>query len=225
MKVYTYFSPVPEIKDDGLLKEWAKSWQKHGWETVILGEIDAKRADPYMYDRFNKSPLLLTRNPREYTRAAMLRWIPMTQLSEPALHVDIDVMCNGLKPEDIIIHDPLPTFLAGSTCPCAVAANPRGWKLFCAMLELAPFLPNFHAEELAADSCDQWAMHIARQLMPECFFIQPRWANGFDEDPLICSLYNEDAGWEHAKTIHFPNRLTPQPRVETVRRVLGELQK
>lgn len=225
MKCYTYFNHVPEIKDDGLLGEWEKSWRKHGWETVILGERDAKAADPEMYARFNKSPLLLTRNPREYTRAAMLRWIPMTRLNEPALHVDIDVMCNGLKPEDIIIHDPLPTFLAGSTCPCAVAANPRGWKLFCAILEIAPFLPNFSAEELAADSCDQWAMHIARLMMPGCFFIQNGLPNGVIQDEIIplCALYNEDKDWQSAPCVHFPNRLTKQPRVNTVREVMGKL--
>jgi hypothetical protein len=205
LKVYSYYNHVPEINDGDMIPIWEASWRKHGWDVVVLTEADAKRADPLMYDRINRSPLLETRNPREYTRAAMLRWIPMTQTGDPSIHVDIDVLCNGLRPEQIEIKPDRPTFLAGSTCPCAVAATQRGWKLFAAWLECSPYVPRFSAEALAADSCDQYATSI----MPDEFFhIQPG---------IPCKLYTEQAGWETAPMIHFPNRLTAYPRSKTIR--------
>lgn len=132
----------------------------------------------------------------------------MTKVTEPCLHVDWDVMCNGLKPEQLIIHDPVPTFLAGSTCPCAIAASPRGWKLFAYALELAPYMPRFSAAELLKDSCDQYAASI---FPPEFYFIQPG---------MPCKLYKEDAGWETAPMIHFATRLTQLPRSKTVRQYI-----
>jgi hypothetical protein len=205
VKAYTYYSHIQCLHDPELIAIWERSWRKHGWDTVILTEADAKASDPLMFDRFKNSPLLATRNPPEYTLAAMLRWIPMTRVTEHAIHLDWDVMCNGLRPEDVVIHDPVPTFMAGSTCPCAVAASPRGWKLFAAWLEAAPFMPAFSASALAADSCDQYAT----SLMPgDLCFVQ-------QDTP--CRLYKEQAGWESAPMIHFPNRLTPYPRSAAIK--------
>lgn len=208
MKVYTYFAHVPECQDDALISLWEKSWRKFGWEPIILNTNDAVAADRDMYERFRNSPLLKTRNPALYTLAAMLRWVAMTKVTEPCLHVDWDVFCNGLKPEQITIHDTLPTFLAGSTCPCAIAASPRGWKFLAAWLDFAPFAPNFSAGALMNDSCDQYAT----ALMPESlYFIQPE---------LLCKLVYEQEGWETAPMIHFPNRLTPYPRSKTITEIL-----
>lgn len=207
MKVYTYYNYVDCLKDPELISLWEKSWKRDGWEPVILTEEDAKNADPEMYARFNRSPLLESRNPPEYTRAAMLRWIPMTRVTEPCLHVDWDVFCNGLRPEQLVIHDPVPTFLSASTCPCAVAASPRGWKLFAALLEFAPFIPRFDREALVADSCDQYATSISNA---EYYYIQP-W--------LVCALYLENQNWKDAPMVHFPNRITPYPRSETIKNI------
>lgn len=209
MKVYTYFAHVPEHADDALIPLWEKSWRKFGWETVILNTNDAVAADRAMYERFRISPLLKCRNPALYTLAAMLRWIPMTKVTEPCLHVDWDVMCNGLTPDQIVIHDPLPTFLQNSTCPCAIAANPRGWKLLAAWLEFAPFAPNFNAEALYQDSCDQYAAN----LMPETL--------RFIQQPPLCKFYQEDEGWETAPMVHFPNRITPSPRSAVAQKALA----
>lgn len=204
MQVYTYYNHIDCLHDPDLILLWEESWKKHGWGTVILNEADAQAANPAMYSRFCESPLLETRNPPQYALAAMLRWIPMTRVTEPALHVDWDVLCNGLKPQDLIIHDPVPTFLASSTCPCAVAASPRGWKLFAALLELAPFVPEFNREDLLNDSCDQYATSITN---PRYYYIQ-------DGKPCRCC---EEEDWRNAPMIHFPNRLTKYPRSKTIR--------
>jgi len=204
-KVFTYYQDIECLHDPDLIKIWEESWKKHGWEPVILTDKDAMDADPKMYARFCKSPLLATRNPPEYTLAAMLRWIPMTKVTEPCLHVDWDVLCNGLGKESVVMHDPVPTFLAGSTCPCAVAGTPKAWKLFAAWLEAAPFCPRFSADALAADSCDQYATSI----MPQEFF--------YIQQGLPCALYLEQENWRTSPMIHFPTRLTSYPRSATIK--------
>lgn len=213
MKVFTYYSHVDGLKDDDLLTIWKESWARYGWEPIILNEADARAADSAMFQRFQKSELLKScpGNPVQYTLSAMLRWVAMTAIKENALHVDWDVMCNGLKPSEITIHDPIPTFLAGSTCPCAVAASPRGWRMFAAALEMAPFMPRFNAQDLLKDSCDQYAASI---FPTEFAFVQPG---------TLCRLYQEQIGWQTAPMIHFPNRLTPYPRSATVRKVLASI--
>ena len=204
MKAVTYYNHIDCLHDPDLILLWEESWKKHGWETVILTEKDAQAADPEMYARFCKSPLLETRNPPEYAKAAMLRWVAQLGVNETCLHTDWDVLGNGLKPEDLVIHDPVPTFLASSTCPCAVAASPRGWKLFAHYLELAPFVPRFSREDLLNDSCDQYATSI---MPPAYYYIQ-------DGKPCRCC---EEEDWKNAPMIHFPNRLTPYPRSKTIR--------
>lgn len=204
MKVFTYYSPVPELKDPALINKWLKSWSRLGWDPVILSENDAKRADSAMYQRLNRSPLMEGPHAREYCRACVLRWIPMTAVKEPCLHVDWDVFCNGLRPEDLHVNGDYPILLSGTTCPCAVLATPKGWKLFAALLELAPYLPHFSREDLYANACDQYAVEISHRDYLVIDSSQP------------CAHYNETPGWETAPMIHFPNRLTPYPRSRTI---------
>jgi len=206
MKVFTYFSEVACLHDPDLIGLWKESWAKFGWKPVVLSAQDAVAADFELYERFLKSPLLLDQtNPPDYTLAAMLRWVPMTRVTEPCLHVDWDVLCNGFKPVHAVIHDPIPTFLSGNTCPCAVAAAPRGWRLLAAWLEAAPFSPRFSAQALASDSCDQYATSI----MPQEFF--------YLQQGVACACYQESENWRTAPMIHFPTRLTPYPRSATIR--------
>jgi hypothetical protein len=209
MKVTTFFAHVPECRDDDLIGMWEKSWQKGGWETKVFSTQDANDADHNMCGRFATSPLLEGPNPTLYKLACMMTWIPLTTVTEPTLHVDWDIMCNGLKPEQLIVHDPVPTFLASSLCPCAVVASPKGYRLMAHWLDFAPFAPNYSREALLKDNADQYAF----SLMPASM--------AFIQSPSLCKLYNEDNGWETAPMIHFPNRLTPYPRSATVRKVLG----
>lgn len=208
MTVYTYFNHIECLKDSPLVEKWVKSWEANGWRTRVLSEADVWRADTVLARRLLDCGITQTRNPAEYGRATVLRWVPMTATTENSLHVDWDVMCNGLKPEDVVIHDPVPTFFAG-TCPCAVAASPRGWRLFASILEQAVHYPRFELEGLLSDSTDQYATSIAPA---EFYYI--------DQQGLLKN-YQEDEGWRDAKMIHFPNRLTPYPRSGTVEKELG----
>lgn len=209
MKVYTYFSQVDSMNDPDLLVLWEESWTKYGWETVVLTKQDAINADFEMYQRYLKSPLLnsLSSLPKDYTLACILRWVAMTAINEYALHVDWDVICTGFVP-DMVPKLNIPVYYA-INCPCAVSANGKGWKLIAAALEMSPFTPNFKAEDLAKDACDQYALTI-----------QPReWAYS---DPNNSCKNHDDENLESAGMIHFPNHhrntITPYPRSNFIRK-------
>jgi hypothetical protein len=208
MKVYTYHSHIAQLADRELLELWRASWKRHGWDPHVLNSHHAHSASKEMFANASRSPLLRGRNPYEYLLSTMLRWVAMLKIQEPCLHVDWDVMCNGLSPADVKFNSTAPVFLAGSTCPCALAAKPAGWKLLAKWLELAPLHPKFSAEACFNDSADQYATML---MPPELHIIH---------DPALCLLYKEEEGWERAPMIHFPNRLTPYPRSATVREVL-----
>jgi hypothetical protein len=207
MKVFTYYNHVACLNDPDLITLWKSSWAKHGWEPIVLTEPDAAAADPAMFERFKQSPLLLScpTNPKGYTLAAMLRWVAMAAINEPCLHTDWDVMCNGYRPEHAPSIGYPPTFFAGCTCPCAIFADGRGWKMIAAAMEMVPHTPEFKAEDLLKDSCDQYALSVA----PKSWSII---------DPTRpCRNYNGDVEWHGAPMIHFPNATTPYPRSQTIR--------
>lgn len=211
MKVYTYFNDVACLRDPDLIPLWRQTWSAHGWEPIVLNEQDAAAANPEMFERFKRSPLLLScpTNPAGYTLAAMLRWVAMTAIDEPCLHVDWDVFSTGYRPEHAPKVGYPPTFMAGCTCPCAVFADGRGWKMIAAALEMVPHTPEFNPQDLLKDSCDQYALSVA----PKSWSLI---------DPTRpCRNYNGDVEWRGAPMIHFPNATTPYPRSKKVREVLG----
>lgn len=206
MKAYTYHSHVEPLADPDLLKLWEASWRRNGWEPVVLNERDAAAADPAMFERFKRSPLLLScpGNPKAYTLAAMLRWVAMTAIDEPCVHTDWDVLSHGFRPEHVPATAFPAVYFGGSTCPCAMYGDGRAWKLIAAALECVPFTPEFKAEDLLKDSCDQYALSI-----------QPKsWST--IHQPTLCKIYNDEVGWEVAPMIHFPNRTTARPRSKTI---------
>lgn len=212
--VYTYFNEVNGLQDPDMIELWEESWRSRGWYPIILNEHDARHADPDVYKLINESPLMETRNPTEYGRATMLRWVAMLSRSikSPCLHVDWDVICNSTDLHDFGwpgFRSGIPNFLSNSTCPCAIAADSAGWRSLVTSLLLAPHLTKFSREALLADSCDQYGTSI---LPPTVYSIYPE---------HLCKLYTEEAGWEVAPMIHFPNRLTQYPRSNTIRKVLS----
>jgi hypothetical protein len=207
VKVYTYFSEVRMLHDPDLLELWKSSWARHGWEPVILQEADAVRADPAMVDRLRRSPLLKSHpaNPPEYVLACLLGYVPMTTILEPALKTDIDVICNGYRPEHVPNCSFPLTFLSYGRSLGALYGGAAAWRMIEAILEGAPCLPNFDPEALRKDNCDQYALAV---VMP------PEWANG---DPGVPCKVIPQPGWREAPMIHFPNNFTPHPRSQFIR--------
>ncbi len=208
MKVFTYFDQVDSLNDPDLLALWKASWERHGWEAVVLTQKDAIAADPKMVERVRNSPLLKSHplNPVGYVMACIMRYVPMTVIQEPALHVDWDVLGNGFKPSDVV--GPLfpVSFLAGCRCPCAMYGSPAAWRMLAAIMEGAAEMANFDPAILATDNADQYVTMY--EIPADWAIIDPR---------KPCLTYNEDANWQTGGMIHFPNRLTGYPRSKKIR--------
>ncbi len=210
MKVFTYFNHVGGLQDPGLLELWKASWSRYGWEPVILSEADAVAADPGLVARFRQHPLLQSHpgNPAGYVLACLLRYVPMTRVTEPCLHCDWDIMCNGYTPTDVPKH-PFPlVFLAGCYCPCAMFGSPAAWRMITAIVEGSFEMDNFDPAKLRTDNADQY---VTGYQMPA------DWAR---IDPTMpCKTYLEHADWRSAPMIHFPNRLVGYPRSDKIKRL------
>lgn len=97
MKIYTYidFSVRSRTTQAKLAALWAESWQRHGWEPVIIGPPQigklGKELEPFL--RF-----LPTVNARSYEDACYLRWAAMAELGGGWMS-DADVINYGFRPD------------------------------------------------------------------------------------------------------------------------------
>jgi len=207
MKVYTYFSRVGCLEDADLLECWTSSWRRFGWEPVVLSSQHAHATNPGIFKQLTDSVLLTGPHDREYVLSTLLRWLAMVPIAGRSLHVDWDVMCNGLKPSDIQFDEARLTFLSANHCPCAVAADSHGWNFMVQCLLAAPYHPKFKTEDLVLDCSDQYAFGLFKSVIPT-------------SDPVLVKAWTEDDAWATAPAIHFPNRLTSYPRSRIIRQVL-----
>lgn len=79
MKVYTYYMPVPELWPEStqwdLLNIWRRSWERLGWEPVVLNE-DFLRGSVADFDKIKaKIWALPTEYGHNYEGACFLRWL------------------------------------------------------------------------------------------------------------------------------------------------------
>lgn len=110
MNVVSYFNLIPDFKfsseSQKLIDIWDQSWQKHGWNTILLDESYA-RANPL----FNKLDLddpdanfYRTINPEmwRYHRSCYCRLLAYCQYvreNGPVLYADYDVINYGFSPD------------------------------------------------------------------------------------------------------------------------------
>ena len=217
MKAVTYFADVACLRDNDMITLWRRSWERHGWDAVVLSEQDAVNADLDLFEILQDSPLLKScpGNPPDYVLACVARWVAYMGLGpEPALHLDWDVIGNGFTPDDALrlMDGDRPVFLAGDLCPCATLGTGKTWAMLAHWMDMAPYAPGFSAAKLLTDNSDQYAIAY---VMPK------EWAT--IARPAPCKFVREGEDWEHAPMIHFPNRLCGHPRSATVRSVMAQL--
>lgn len=100
--VYTYYMPIPELYDEDsqrrLIEIWARSWQKQGWNPVVLDETHA-RAHP-RYDFFREHFWALpTTYGHEYCGACFMRWLAVSAMGGGML-TDFDVINYSFAPRE-----------------------------------------------------------------------------------------------------------------------------
>lgn len=103
MKVFTYYNVLteaPDLWDQGaqlrLIELWRKSWAKHGWEPVVLGESSLSHHPDYQkyLDAYCKLP---TEYGHAYESACFMRWWAVA-VSQGQMMTDYDVINYGWEP-------------------------------------------------------------------------------------------------------------------------------
>ncbi len=98
--VFTYYAPVPalytEASQRALISVWARSWERAGWQPVVLEEKIFKRTPRYagLKKKFLAHP---TEYGDEYTLSCYMRWDAVAQYGGGML-VDYDVINYGFEP-------------------------------------------------------------------------------------------------------------------------------
>lgn len=140
--VFTYYEPVAGLPSaDGLITLWRESWQKQGWEPIVLDESNA--AQHPSYETFLKAVSRLpTINKPRYELACYLRHLAMAQ-GEGGLLVDYDVINRFFAPDmaDGILNGRPLVILEPTRVPCAVLGTQQGFEDLCDLIydyELKP---------------------------------------------------------------------------------------
>lgn len=131
-KIYAYHEQLFENQSE-LLELWKESWERGGFEPVILTQEDAQKS-PY-YDEFLTSikqiHLDITGfNIRNYGIACYIRWLAYsTQEDEGAFYVsDYDVINNGFDGAREFSHK---LNHLGGHCPCVASGSSEQFLEFC----------------------------------------------------------------------------------------------
>jgi hypothetical protein len=182
MKVYTYFSPVPQIEQGPqfeLLELWRKSWGANGWEPVILGPEDAQKSEQYgpIVSNVQNFP---TSNPREYELSCFVRWAAMEAIRGGVM-TDYDVMNYGFKPEGIELSFPLKS--KENHVPCVVYGNRQAFRIICGMF--ANYVPSWHETQVS----DMTILERSAEM-------------GIYDDVRGVKQYGEP-GWETSTLVHY----------------------
>lgn len=124
MRVYTYYENINFHAQDNLLKLWKRSWEKQGFEAIILTRQDAEKS-PY-YDEFmgelGKIHPFITGNPLgKYGATCYRRWLAYSVQDETGafLVCDYDVINKNFNLQDVKERQDKISFLDG-VCPCFV---------------------------------------------------------------------------------------------------------
>lgn len=190
MKVYTYFTPVPELNLDDemlLLTVWQDNWRANGFEPIVLSERDAassKAYEPYC----NYIAQFPTLNPRAYERACFLRWLAMVQVGG-GIMTDADVMCYGWKPP--VTDGRLACFQ--KFVPCVMTGCAEAF--LAAIYEFSAYQPSM--EDDCKESPDKKTLHVSDMTIIASSVMDSR-IHRFD----VAKEYMEP-GWETAPLVHY----------------------
>jgi hypothetical protein len=141
--VYTYYEPIDELqsreyKQDQLIEICKKSWEKNGWELVILDHSTSiKHAFYKEYsDIVNKFPSV---NPTPYDYHCYMRWLAMSQIGG-GLMIDYDVININFqnKNNSILTNTKNLSILQGHV-PCVVYGSSKQYlevsEKFCKLVD------------------------------------------------------------------------------------------
>lgn len=134
MKIYTYYEEINHRKQTDLIKLWKASWEKKGFEAIVLSRSDAE-AHSY-YDHFIKCmseiyTMFTGKQIGIYGLSCWVRWLAYaTQPDGDVYTSDYDVINNNFKPKEI---DPKIHSMGGHS-PCFVSGTPAQFTELCHLM-------------------------------------------------------------------------------------------
>jgi len=133
-KIYTYYSDIGFDGQEDMISLWKTSWEKNGFEAIVLTEDDAKKSPYYseFLEELQKINLnICGRDITEYGLACYLRWLAYsTQDNDNKFLVsDYDVINNGYLLTQFNKYPKLTFF--SNVCPCFALGSPSQFFDFC----------------------------------------------------------------------------------------------
>jgi len=131
MKIYTYYEDINFQDQDRLLALWKASWERQGFEAIILNRLDAE-SHPYynvFVSELERLHIEVMQKPlSKYGLSCYLRWLSYASQSEEKFYVsDYDVINNKflIQEPDDQLH-----FIDGD-CPCIASGTPKQFEQLC----------------------------------------------------------------------------------------------
>lgn len=185
MKIYTYHEFVPELPHGHkLLDLWKSSWEKAGWDPIVLDRSHAEQHPNYS-EYIEKYKALPSINPPGYELACYLRWLAMAVVGGGWMS-DSDVIPYGFKPNTP--PDMLTIWsYGGGICPCLVSGTSEHYT----------YTAKIFAEWVGETNLENGRPHASDQNILGK-------VDKFYHNIPICSQYG-DVGWDNFPVVHYPN--------------------
>jgi hypothetical protein len=136
MKIYTYYEDVNFKLQLELLELWKKSWEKYGFEPIILVRDDAKKSPLFnqYYDfiqSVHEDSVGLKLPDSNYCMAAQLEIVAFHNIQEPSYISDYDMINNGFE-----IGENLESLVhwRNDACSCFASGDSSGWEKYIKFL-------------------------------------------------------------------------------------------
>jgi hypothetical protein len=138
MKIYTYYEKINNHHDKYQLeniKLWKLSWEKRGFDTIILDHRNFFTSDfahSFIYDISSIHKLITGNEISHYGLSCYNRWLAYSTISsdEDFYVSDYDVINKNFNYQKIQCHNERPAFL-DYCCPCLAYGKPSYFLNFC----------------------------------------------------------------------------------------------
>lgn len=167
MNIYAYYEDVGQKEQEELLKLWKISWQRNGWNPVVLGIQDAKQSslhDVYMQFVIDVHKEIGTDIKCGYCWAAQREIVAFHRIQKPSFISDYDVINIGQEPLEAEgkVH------WRDGDCTCFASGDSKGWEAYIHWLfknesNIIKGLKKIHKETKRKSFHDQDFLAVARK--------------------------------------------------------------
>ena len=240
MKVYTYYENINFKLQNELVSLWKESWERKGFQAVVLNESHAKQ-HPY-YKEFDSKldevvGLVAGKRLSAHGKSCYMRWLAYaSQVNEKCFVGDYDVINNNFipfEPEDTLC-------FYDKFCPCFSSGTPNQFYSLCrsfidiSLSRLEQIketfkklnLRNYHDQDFMVCNCCQRCNTEAEKLNHQCNF-------NFKSNKTTVKLPMENSIYENSiRLVHFSHngvckifktghKEVDQTRIDAIKKLLN----